>query len=342
MKRVYLRRSQWSQPARFGVSLAVIICVFSVTMARLSSASVPRVPSTEERLRRHGFATETDEDVQAILHHSLDPYREMGLQLLVDRKGQGAIEILKEFLNDEGLSVRATAASLLGQLGDSSGLPVMRQEYESLIGPEENQRDAGALRKLSSISIGFGLEVGEVLVELGDYRGYPLALYTFDHRESDAVFLTGLKTRAIDVFAALGKEDPEQLASEQIDLRAAYDKAIDASDSWYLFRKILVTVDRGQIDPELAIYVTDRLVDTRRLPDWGEEYIRDKVKPRIEQRMQQSRANTGGKETRVAVLSIGVTSHPASQPTSQPAARPADAADSHSEKQPQSQPAPSQ
>jgi len=275
-------------------------------------ATTPSIPSLEERLQHYGYATETKEDMRTILHADGYHIRKLGLRLLVERNGKEAIGTLKAFLSDEKLPARVTAASLLGQLGDHSGLPVMRQEYASLIGSEQEQRDPAALKKLSPYAMNPGLKVAEALAELGDYRGYHLALHTFDHHDSN---VKPLRYWAVKVLGEIAKGDPERLAIEGIDLWSAYDKAIHTAATSRELMSILLTVRREGVDAALASHVADRILGTRRLDAWAQDYVRDVVKPRLEAQLQQAGANPQARKTmRVSTLSAGTASQPASQP----------------------------
>ena len=266
-------------------NVVVYAClVFLAALRQSAIASTPSIPSLEERLEHYGYPTETEQHMRAVLSADRYHIRKLGLRLLVERNGKQAIRTLKTFLNDEKLTVRVTAAGLLGQLGDHSGLPVMQQEYTSLIGPEEEQRDPAVLKKLSPYAINPGLEVAKALAKLGDYRGYHLALYVFDHQDSKVKALRG---RAVEVLGEVARAEPRRLTAEGIDLWSAYDKAVDTVESSFRLMGVLRTVRQEGVDPALAAHVADRVLATRRLKHWAQEYVRDTVKPRLDERLQE-------------------------------------------------------
>jgi hypothetical protein len=281
-------------------------------LGRPSVATVPPGPSDEETLQRWGYRTETDEDIQAVLQDDVAAMRNMGLRVLAKRRGQQAVATLSAFLDDKELLIRVTAASLLGQLGDPSGLAVMRKDYMLLIGPVEKQRDPGAMKQLSPYAINPGLKVAKTLAELGDYRGYHLAFCTFEHQDTK---VRALRSYAIGVLGEIAKADPDRLAREGIDIRSAYDKAIRSIDDWVLFRKLLLTVDQEGVDPNLASHVVNQMLETHRLGAGPEMYVRDVVKPRVERRLQQAGIGSRvGSPTTDLTLSVRPSSQPASQP----------------------------
>lgn len=303
----------------FCSSRMVPICLLAIAiLGRPSPATVLPALSDEEKLQRYGYATKTEEDIQVILRNDICAIREMGLRVLVKRQGRQAIATLKSFLADKKLPARVTAASLLAQIGDSSGLPVMRQGYISLIGSDEKQRDVAAIKKLSPYAINPGLKVAKVLAELGDYRGYYLAVYIFEHPDSR---VAPLRYDAITVLGEIARAAPDRLASEGIDIRSAYDKAIRSIDDWVLFRKLLLTVDQEGVDPNLASHVVNQMLETHRLGAGPEMYVRDVVKPRVERRLQQAGI---GSRVRSPTTDLTLSVRPSSQPASQPARGAAD------------------
>jgi hypothetical protein len=86
-----------------------------------------------------------------------------------------------------------------------------------------------------------------------------------------------------------------------------------------MLRNILRTVTPEQVDPDLSSYVIEQVLDTHRLEEGAENYVRQKLKPRIEQRLHQSRA--APKTGRWGSVLIGpvTTSAPATTPASRPA-----------------------
>lgn len=174
----------------------------------------------------------------------------MALELLAERAGKVAIPTLREALDEPRLWNRLLAAHLLGTLGDKSGLERMRQDYRELLpGSGESARsdpnvtDPNAAeqrekeRRLHGSRLLLALDVVKVLAELGDRRGYELAVR---HALEGGKLERG---PAVDAMVAMAKADKATLQSEGLDPVSVLTSIANSKTDSYilgLFAKILV------------------------------------------------------------------------------------------------------
>ena len=204
----------------FAISgLCFYLCILICSNAEGNMQSVNEVGKM--LLRQRGYPTDTVEQIIEATESESYFVRYVALGLLTERTGKEATPVLKQFLSDSHLTVRCTAAHLLGTLGDKSGFEQMCNDFQELsakaaaplptdpnIAPDTIER----LENQRKNNLYNALEVAKVLAELGDHRGYELAA-----RMAFEGPLTCHRTCAARVLVEIGKTDKAILEAEGID-----------------------------------------------------------------------------------------------------------------------------
>jgi len=169
-------------------------------------------------LQKHGYSTDTPEQVIVATKSESYSVRFMALELLTDYIAKDAIPVLKQFLNDPHITVRWHTAHLLGTLGDKSGLEQMQEDFEELAAkgtaplPADPNMDPDMRERIENerrIALYDALEVAKVLAELGDRQGYRLAT-----KAATKSTWEPHRDKAIYVLAEIAKADPNILSAE--------------------------------------------------------------------------------------------------------------------------------
>ena len=139
--------------------------------------------------------------------------------MLKDRIGTKAIPTLKEALDDQRMEVRWRAAHLLGTLDDKSGLERMRQDLMEFapnngapVPLDPNVTDPNEIKKREdkrNLRLSYALDAATVLAELGDRRGYELAV-----RMAFEGAWVVQRQKAVQVLVEIAKGDEKILAAE--------------------------------------------------------------------------------------------------------------------------------
>jgi hypothetical protein len=178
-------------------------------------------PLDIEKLLREelGYYTDTTEQILQATKSENYFVRLCALELLKDRIGTKAIPTLKEALDDQKMEVRWRAAHLLGSLDDNSGLERMRQDFEEFapnngtpIPLDPNVTDPNEIKTIEdkrNLRLSYALDAATVLAELGDRRGYRLAV----RMALEGAWAVQRK-KAVQVLVEIAKGDEKVLASE--------------------------------------------------------------------------------------------------------------------------------
>jgi HEAT repeat protein len=143
-------------------------------------ASSWSVAIAKSKCSSKGYPTDTVEQIMAAIESPNDTVRMTALTLLVARVGEEAIPVLKKVLSDKDVLVRKRAAELLGSLGDASGVPVLRADYDSLVAKHTNHDPNKADPNVGEVALKradvfSAMSIAQVLVEFGDTRGFEQA-----------------------------------------------------------------------------------------------------------------------------------------------------------------------
>jgi hypothetical protein len=198
--------------------LALLIGIFICEYTLASKPDMARY--YEKRLQQGGYQTDTSEGIISATKSKSSFERHIALELLAERSPKEAINVLKQSLNDEAITVRRAAAHLLGTLGDKSGLEQMQKDFEEFIPKEEEPNDPNILKDSKKLEkwkatqdwyAGTALEIGKVLAEYGDFRAYELAV---KEGLSDASSAT--KSRSAVVLGEIGKRASGRLKEDAV------------------------------------------------------------------------------------------------------------------------------
>lgn len=171
-------------------------------------------------LEQLGYSSDTKEDLLHLTQSDSSFVRSQALELLAERYPEESVPIIKEFVTDPSLEVRWRAARFLNNLGDSSGLKQMQQDYHILTAPHLNEKkftedpndlDAASERKRNA-DFYQAVNVALVLAELGDFQGYDL----IETMAIDGSSI-GQRRRAIMHLIDVAKIDASVLARHQVD-----------------------------------------------------------------------------------------------------------------------------
>jgi hypothetical protein len=124
-----------------------------------------------------GYPTDTIEQIRAALDSPQGSVRMSALVLLVAQVGEQATPVLKKALGDASVFVRLRAAELLGSLGNASGLPVLRADYDSLVpkgeNPDPKKADPNAPKvALRGSTLYSAMAIAQILARFDDSRGF--------------------------------------------------------------------------------------------------------------------------------------------------------------------------
>jgi len=224
-------------------------------------------PLDIEKLLREELGIYTDTTEQILQATKNEGYfvRYCALELLKDRIGTKAIPTLKEALDDQRMEVRWRAAHLLGTLDDKSGLERMRQDLMefapnngALVPLDPNVTDPNEIKEIESkrnLRLSYALDAATVLAELGDRRGYELAV-----RMALEGALAVQRKKAVQVLVEIAKGDEKILAKK--------DRTV--------FRKL--TRSAEELRGDLAVKVLEKAINSRH----QSELMRNVAKIRLE------------------------------------------------------------
>lgn len=275
------------------IKFAAMVCVFSALIITFVSSVTEagcgdRSRLWESILQKYGFSTDTPEQIIDAAKNGNWATRHMAMLLLTSRVGEKAKPTLKEGLDDEHVVVRWGAAHLLGTLNDKSGLERMRLDFKELVprnGASEpvdpdiakNAQTIEQWRRHRRYRITKALEVGKVLAELGDRRGYELAA-----REAIVSSSAARRSRAVKVLAEIAKTDGAILAAEGRDPVFVLCAVAESE------KRMTVFIDAVMAAEELGGNIGIQILDKAKDSPYQSEQVRSRVKnslKRLESKM---------------------------------------------------------
>lgn len=183
----------------------------------------PPAPDRAKQLQAKGYPSDSLEQVLKAAKSEDYIVRYVALGLYAQRAGQDkAISKLKEALSDPKVEVRWHAAHWLGRLGSKSGLEQMQQDFKKLTIDSTDLMHSGSntVKEPSAMeqcegknncNLDNALDVARVLAELGDRRGYRLAV-----RMALESNLSEQRYRAVTALVEIAKTDNTILKVEDI------------------------------------------------------------------------------------------------------------------------------
>lgn len=208
-------------------------------------ASVPNmVKYYTDALHRYDYQTDTIEQIMPATKSGSYFVRYAALYVLTDRMRDEAIPVLKVALDDKYVRVRKHAAHLLGTLGDKSGIEQMHRDLATFA-PNNGASEPDDPNLAPSLqeqmprrrqhNLILALEVAEVLAELGDHSGYPLAeAMGFEGP------LNGHRALAVSILKKLAQADQSVLEAEDIHPHLVLCAMAHSEKTEYVFKKIVI------------------------------------------------------------------------------------------------------
>jgi hypothetical protein len=228
------------------ITLAWCCCLFSaensVTVHRerfTGCASDWSVSIAKSKCSDRGYPTDTVEQIMVAIESPTDSVRMTALTLLVAKVREEAIPVLKKALSDREVLVRLNAAELLGSLGDGSGVPVLRADYDSLIAKhtkrDPNKADPNVLKvTLKGADLYSAMSIAQVLAEFGDARGFEQAARITAEGNGSERLLAHKVLFEINMWI-----DRAQLLAEKRDPEPVLIRAAESENQPYVLREFL-------------------------------------------------------------------------------------------------------
>jgi hypothetical protein len=204
----------------------------------------------ERILLENKFSVDTPEQLLEATKSESYFLRYVALHLLTDRMGDKAIPMLRQALADAHVRVRWTAAHLLSSLGEKTGLEQMKLDFAELVPRNGAPKpiDPNITSDPQSMTrwqrdrlyrIRRALEVGKVLAELGDRRGYELAAMTVLEDP-----LAANRLRAVKVLAEIAKTEESVLAAEGKDPAFVLSSVAESEKGRTVFIEVVISATR--------------------------------------------------------------------------------------------------
>jgi len=236
----------------------------------------------EKLLREElGIYTDTTEQILQATKSENFFVRLCALELLKDRIGTEAIPTLKEALDDQRMEVRWRAAHLLGTLDDKSGLERMRQDLMEFapnngapVPLDPNVTDPNEIKEVEgkrNLRLSYALDAATVLAELGDRRGYELAV----RMALEGAWAVQRK-QAVQVLVEIAKGDEKILAAEGKDPVIFLCAVAEFEKDRTVFRKLTGSVE--ELRGDIAARVLEKAISSRH----QSELMRNVAKRRLE------------------------------------------------------------
>ena len=270
----------------FGV-FAFFFLFQTVTFSAINpteGSGLPRDLDLEKTIQTYGYSTDTQEQIKEATRDKNFVARSIAVNLLAQKYGKQSIPIIKTFLDDSELRVRLVAANSLGTLGDKSGLKQMQKDFEVLnydkgapFKPDANIKDAEEIKILQvkrASRIQDALRVAKVLAELGDRRGYNLAVEIALNEHSLGNYLP------ISVLSEIVKTNKATLKSEGLDPVFVL-KAIGESETDEGVSNVILNYAATILPEEIGIEILDVMTNSTKLPENKRFYAKwclDKIK----------------------------------------------------------------
>lgn len=262
-----------------GLYFFIFTCASSIVDGSVPTIDLARL------LESKGYSADTPEQLLEATKSRSYPIRHMALELLTQRIKEEAIPVLREALDDPRMEVRWRAAHLLGTLGDKSGLQRMRQDLREFA--PNNGRPAPPDPNVTSLSekkererkrnlgLSYALRAAKVLAELGDCRGYELAVRMALQGEKSYH-----KIKAIDALVEIAKINEEILARENKDPASVLCVMAESEKDQRIFS--LLTGSVTQLRGNIAIRILQTAMDS--------PYQSEKMRKLTELRLEKVRA----------------------------------------------------
>lgn len=236
-----------------------------------------------EKLLREELGIYTDTTEQILQATKSENYfvRLCALGLLKDRIGTKAVPTLKESLDDQRMEVRWRAAHLLGTLDDKSGLERMRQDLMEFapdngvpVPLDPNVTDPNEIKEIEgkrNLRLSYALDAATVLAELGDRRGYELAV-----RMAFEGAWAVQRKKVVQVLVEIAKCDEKILAAEGKDPVIVLCAMAESEKNRTVFRKLTSSVE--ELRGDIAARVLEKAISSPH----QSELMRNVAKRRLE------------------------------------------------------------
>ncbi len=236
----------------------------------------------EDVLKSKGFSVETKEDLIKASKNGNYVIRYMALQLLEKKYGKLAIPGLKESINDSHVKVRLIAAKLLAGHNDKSGLQRMQQDFQELVprGGAAEPNDPAILHDTNKLERWKGermvrvkraLEVGSVLIDLGDLRAYDLAA-----AEGMLSKYAGTRRQAIEILFKVAQADEAALSEKGLDPLAVIIAITQNETSDSLLRAI--SQRAHELEPSKALIILEEVNNSEYISQIDKEINTRRIK----------------------------------------------------------------
>ena len=269
------------------------LCFFA--FAFISSNVEGSVPTIDLAglLQSKGYPADTPEQIIEATRSRSYFVRYIALKLLTQRTGEKTIPMLKEALNDTRMEVRWRAAHLLGTLDDKSGLERMRRDLKEFapkngepVPPDPNAthaREKKQRERNRNLRLGYAIHAAKVLAELGDRRGYELAV---------RMALNGPQTyhrvRAIPVLVEIAKTSKKVLVRENKDPEFILCAIAESEKDQRMFNVLTSSVER--LGGDIAVRILERAIDS--------PHHSEKMRNLTKLRLQKVRAKIEGADNK--------------------------------------------
>ena len=246
-------------------------------------------------LRSKGFDVNDVEDIKRAAIEGKSYVRDSALVLLAYKSGTESIPVIKNSLKYKSTyyEVRCKAATLLGILGDKSGLDKMRKDMAEFSKDDETlekERKDGKinpeyepdLKKKYSLRLRYALLAANVLADFGDCSGYELAARQAIESESGQV-----RNEANRALASMLKFSGTELKAKGLFpedvLLAAAEKETD-SRILYFLNSYLSSISSKDILSDKLLKVQDKIVNSPHLSEKDREHIERVIRGRERKR----------------------------------------------------------
>lgn len=151
-------------------------CAVAFLIFQKHALAGPIGMNPERQLNVRGFPCQTEEDIGRALSNTSPVVRELAVQVVAQRGGPRATDLVRPHLTDSYLNVRIAAALALSHLGDETGRTVLRTEFAalSLNIPRSGQQQF--ISQMNASQLADIVEIADALAQMGDTRGVSIAV----------------------------------------------------------------------------------------------------------------------------------------------------------------------
>lgn len=226
----------------------------------------------ESILRSLGYSGRDVSELSMAANSDNYAVRSVALRMIGIKFPKDAIPLLRNALNDKQLDVRATAAEVLNELGDKSGLAQIRKDYDSFIPAGRVTDDLNSCDRIEATVYNQALTVGVVLAEMGDDRAYYVAKCA-----ALSPRLRPLRFMAIKTLARIARTPQATLKKEGIDPIATLTRVASQETDEAMILQIYYAAgdDRFPLQGKRALFA--QLLSDGRLPYWAAKIARESV-----------------------------------------------------------------